>query len=141
MDDVLGNRPVASLGTALQGTMAGFTTSTANVPGGGNTFNIRGTTSINGGSPLVLVDNTVMENLSLLNLNDVESISVLKDASAAAIYGARASFGVILITTKKGKANSKPSIKYTNNFSISKPINVLKAASPTQTVNALKIGV
>lgn len=138
MDDVLGNRPVASLGTALQGTMAGFTTSTANVPGGGNTFNIRGTTSINGGSPLVLVDNTVMENLSLLNLNDVESISVLKDASAAAIYGARASFGVILITTKKGKANSKPSIKYTNNFSISKPINVLKAASPTQTVNALK---
>lgn len=74
MDDVLGNRPVASLGTALQGTMAGFTTSTANVPGGGNTFNIRGTTSINGGSPLVLVDNTVMENLSLLNLNDVESI-------------------------------------------------------------------
>ncbi|MBD0835379.1 TonB-dependent receptor [Aestuariibaculum suncheonense] len=138
MDDVLGSRPVTSLGSALQGTMTGFTSSSSNVPGGGNTFNIRGTTSINGGSPLILVDNTVMENLSLLNLNDVESITVLKDASAAAIYGARASFGVVLITTKKGKADQKPSIRYNNNFSVSKPINILKAASPIQTVSALK---
>lgn len=138
MDDVLGSRPVANLAAALQGTMAGFTTSSSNVPGGGNSFNIRGATSINGGSPLILVDNTVMENLNMLNLNDIESVTVLKDASAAAIYGARASFGVVLITTKKGKTNQRPSIHFSKNFSISKPINVLKAASPINTVKALK---
>lgn len=138
MDEVLGSRPVTSLGSALQGTMSGFTTSTSVLPGGDNSFNIRGITSINGGGPLILVDNTVMENLKMLNLNDIESITVLKDASAAAIYGARASFGVVLITTKKGKSNQKPSIRYTNNFSVSKPINILEAASPLETVTALK---
>ncbi|MBI6116810.1 SusC/RagA family TonB-linked outer membrane protein [Salegentibacter maritimus] len=138
MDDVLKSRPVTSLGSALQGTMSGFTSSTSNVPGGDNSFNIRGMTSINGGTPLVLVDNTVMENLKLLNLNDIESITVLKDASAAAIYGARASAGVVLITTKKGSSNQKPSISYTSNFSVSNPINILEAASPIETVTALK---
>ena len=71
-------------------------------PGASSSYNIRGNTSLNGGSPLVLVDNVQMD-ANLVNPEDVESISVLKDASSAAIYGARAAYGVILITTKKGR--------------------------------------
>ena len=63
-------------------------------------FNIRGTNSINGGNPLVLVDNVEMD-INMLNPEDIESVTVLKDAAASAIYGARAAFGVILVTTKK----------------------------------------
>ncbi|MEZ4901231.1 MAG: TonB-dependent receptor plug domain-containing protein [Spirosomataceae bacterium] len=72
-------------------------------------FNIRGYESINGGSPLV-VDNVPMD-LNLINPNDIDNISVLKDASAAAVYGARAAFGVVLVTTKSGKAG-KVSVNY-----------------------------
>lgn len=69
-------------------------------PGATSSFNIRGNTSLNGGSPLVLVDNVQMD-ANLVNPDDIESISVLKDAASASIYGARAAYGVILITTKK----------------------------------------
>lgn len=64
---------------------------------------MRGVTSLNGGDPLILVDNipTTSSELSRLNTNDIESISVLKDAASAAIYGARAAFGVVLVTTKR----------------------------------------
>lgn len=65
-------------------------------------YNIRGTTSINGGSPLVLVNNVPMD-INMIDPQDIESVSILKDAASAAIYGARAAFGVILITTKQGK--------------------------------------
>lgn len=138
MDDAVGNRPVTDIGAALQGALPGFTASSGPEPGSGNTFNIRGYTSINGGGPLILVDNTVMNNVKMLNVNDIESVTVLKDASAAAIYGARAAFGVVLITTKKGKANQKASVQYSNNFSISHPVNILEPASPIETVSALK---
>ena len=70
---------------------------------------IRGNTSLNGGSPLVLVDNVQMD-ANLVNPDDIESISVLKDAASASIYGARAAYGVILITTKKGKKSDKPTV-------------------------------
>ena len=68
-------------------------------------FNVRGFTSVNGGNPLILVDNVPYtgEDLSRLNPADIESVSVLKDAASAAIYGARAAFGVVLITTKSAK--------------------------------------
>ena len=138
MDKVLGDRPVTSLGAALQGAMAGFTTSSSVVPGAGNSFNIRGVTSINGGAPLILVDNVVQNNLYLLNPNDIETVTVLKDAASAAIYGARASFGVVLITTKKGKKNESLSIDYSNNFGFSTVINRPKMATPLQTVQGLK---
>lgn len=140
MDKVLGDRPVTSLGAALQGAMPGFTASSSAIPGAGNTFNIRGLESINGGSPLILVDNVVYNDLYLLNPADIESVSVLKDASSAAIYGARASFGVVLITTKKGKKNESLSINYNNNFATSHVTNLLKPASPIETLEALQAG-
>lgn len=140
MDKTLGDRPITSLGSALQGAMAGFTASSSAIPGGGNSFNIRGLESINGGSPLVLVDNVVYNDLYLLNPADIESVSVLKDASSAAIYGARASFGVILITTKKAKKNETLSINYNNNFAASYVNNLPKLASPIEMITTLKEG-
>lgn len=140
MDEVLGDRPVTGLGAALQGSIPGFTTSSSVVPGGGNTFNIRGEGSISGGSPLVLVDNVVFNDLYLLNPADIESVSVLKDASSAAIYGARASFGVVLITTKKGKKGERLSIGYNNNLAVSSVENLPRLASPLSMVQTLKAG-
>lgn len=140
MDKVLGDRPVTSLGSALQGAISGFTASSSAVPGGGNSWNIRGLESINGGAPLVLVDNVVYNDLNLLNPADIESVSVLKDASSAAIYGARASFGVVLITTKKAKKNERLSISYNNNFAVSNVMNLPELASPSDFINTLKDG-
>lgn len=76
-------------------------------PNAATTFNVRGATSLNGGQALLLVDGVETSDLSLLNPQDIESVSVLKDAASASIYGARAAFGVVLITTKKGKKNKK----------------------------------
>lgn len=140
MDKTLADRPVTSLGSALQGAMPGFTASTEVKPGGGNSFNIRGENSINGGSPLVLVDNVIFNDLYLLNPADIESVTVLKDASSAAIYGARASFGVILITTKKAKRNERLTINYNNNFAVSHVSNQLQLSSPIDMVQTLKDG-
>ena len=108
--DVLENRPITNIGQGLQGVVPNLnvTMSSGGAPGAGSDFNIRGTTSLNGGGPLVLVDNVQMD-ANLVNPDDVESISVLKDAASAAIYGARAAYGVILITTKKGKSG-KPTV-------------------------------
>lgn len=106
MADVLGDRPVINAAAALQGTMPGLVVSGASAPGQKKSFNIRGTLSINGGSPLVLIDN-VEGDLSVLNPDDIESVSVLKDAASAAIYGARAACGVILVTTKRPKGETK----------------------------------
>lgn len=103
---VLENRAVQNAGQALQGTVANLNVTTnPGSPGRigqGSAFQIRGLGDINGGAaPLVLIDG-VQGDLNLLNPIDIESISVLKDAASAAIYGARATFGVILVTTKKG---------------------------------------
>ncbi|MCX2839063.1 TonB-dependent receptor [Salinimicrobium sp. MT39] len=99
----IAERPVADITSSLQGLSPGLnvTQSTGKV-GAEPRINIRGFTSINGGQPLILIDG-VEGNLSNLNPNDVESISVLKDAGSAAIYGARAAFGVVLVTTKNAK--------------------------------------
>lgn len=138
MEKVLGDRPVTSLGAALQGAIGGFTTSSSVVPGEGNNFNIRGYESITGAAPLVLVDGVVQNNLYLLNPADIETVTVLKDASSAAIYGARASFGVVLITTKKGKKNEAIRIDYSGNFSFSKVNNRPQVATPEQIIQGLK---
>ena len=140
MDKVLGDRPVTSLGAALQGAIPGFTASSSATPGGDNNWNIRGANSINGGSPLILVDNVVYNDLNLLNPSDIESVSVLKDASSAAIYGARASFGVILITTKKAKKNESLTINYNNNFAFSKVSDIVEPATPMDFIRTLKEG-
>ena len=98
-------------------------------PGGGAQIRIRGGSSLNASNdPLIVIDGLAMDNygvqglanpLSMVNPNDIESFTVLKDASATAIYGSRASNGVIIITTKKGRSNQKPSFNYSGNVSIS----------------------
>ena len=121
--DAIVNRPVTDLTSALQGNVAGLNFSSDAVANGvgGETgaeikFNIRGIGSINGGEPYVLVDG-VEQSLQNVNPADIETISVLKDASAAAIYGSRAAGGVIVITTKRGKVG-KMAVNYSANFSM-----------------------
>ena len=117
----LKDRPVSNVGRALQGVIPNLNvTLSSGQPGAGATYNIRGTTSPNGGSPLVLIDG-VETYPDRINSNDIESITVLKDASSAAIYGARGAFGVILITTKSGKYNEKAEVSYNGYFSVSSP--------------------
>lgn len=104
----LESRPIANLGAGLQGLIPNLNITTSNGRATTNpNFNIRGFTSVNGGDPLIIVDNIPfsMDEVARINPNDVETVSVLKDAAAAAIYGARASFGVVLITTKKAKGS------------------------------------
>lgn len=92
-----------NLGSAIQGKIAGVTVESAGgAPGSGVTLQIRGAGSLNNNNPLILVDDIPTSSMNSLNPNDIESMQVLKDASAAAIYGSRAANGVILITTKTG---------------------------------------
>lgn len=128
MDDVLGERPVTNVKNALQGSMPGLMVSGGASPGKAKSFNIRGTVSINGMNPLVLIDN-VEGDIDLLNPEDIESVTVLKDAASSAIYGARAAAGVILITTKKAKKGEKFNLNYNANFGFQTSINSPKQAS------------
>ena len=118
----LENRSAHSLSTMLQGSVPGLniTTSSGN-PGSTGSLNIRGYTSINGASPLVLIDGAVGD-INRVNPNDVESISVIKDAAAAAVYGARAAFGVILVTTKSGAdTKGKSVVRYSGRWGWEEP--------------------
>jgi len=128
MKETVGDRPITNIGAALQGAIPGLSISGASAPGQSKSYNIRGTLSINGGSPLILIDN-VEGDIDALNPNDIESVSVLKDAASAAIYGARAAGGVILITTKHPKDRQKCQIDYSFNLgferSISRPQQAL----------------
>ena len=116
-------RPIQTLGQGLQGTIPNLNIDfVSGEPGQAPNINIRGFTSINGGSPLILIDNVPMDarDLNFIAPSDIKSVSVLKDAASAAIYGARAAYGVILITTKSGTREGV-NIDYTNNFSWGKP--------------------
>lgn len=120
---VLEARPIQTVAQGLQGTVPNLNIDfLSGEPGGAPTINIRGITSINGGNPLILVDNVPMDagDLNFIAPSDIKSISILKDASSAAIYGARAAYGVILITTKSGIQDGI-SIDYNNNFSWGRP--------------------
>ncbi len=110
------DRPVTQLTQALQGNVPNLNiVFGSGKPGTSGSVNIRGNTSINGGDPLILIDG-ILGTLDRVNVNDVESVTVLKDASAAAVYGARGAFGVILVTTKKGKVDGKAAIDYSTNY-------------------------
>lgn len=119
-EKVLEDRPIVNLGQGLQGTIPNLNITTSGQPGSGSTFNVRGETSINGGSPLVLVDGVQMDP-NLINPQDVASVSVLKDAASASIYGARAAYGVILITTKSGKKNQPTHVSLDASVSFNSP--------------------
>lgn len=117
--------PNVSLGSALQGTVPGMNVGTVTKAGTDPDMSIRGRTSISGSNnPLIVLDGIIYRgNIVDLNMNDIESIDVLKDASSAAIYGSQASNGVLLITTKSVKTMSKPIIEYSGSFSIQESSN------------------
>jgi TonB-dependent SusC/RagA subfamily outer membrane receptor len=124
----LQNRPVPNVGSALQGVMAGLNVTTnygGGAPGSAKTINVRGFTGFNGqlAGPLILVDG-LETDINSINVNDIENISLLKDAASSAVYGSRAPNGVLLITTKQGKKNQPARFSYSNNFAYAKPLNV-----------------
>ena len=112
VDKTIDSRPITDIGRALQGAVPGLVVSTTSGElGGAPTIKIRGNVGSPNGdaNPLILVDNVEITDISLVNPDDIESISVLKDAASASIYGARGAFGVVLITTKskeQGKART-----------------------------------
>ena len=121
--DVFEGRPTANATQMLEGVVPNLNISLSDgKPGRTADFNVRGAGSINGGSALVLIDG-VEGDPSMLNPNDIESISVLKDAAASAIYGARAPFGVVLITTKNA-TEGKPKVTWSSSYSLQSPQNV-----------------
>ncbi|SKB85578.1 TonB-linked outer membrane protein, SusC/RagA family [Sphingobacterium nematocida] len=111
--DKLTNRPIMNLAAALGGTAPGIRVTQGNGNPGGEdvSIRIRGTGSFNNNNPLILVDGAVADMVPL-NTDDIENISILKDAASAAIYGSRAANGVILVTTKKGKKGEAPKITF-----------------------------
>ncbi|MBO9199519.1 MULTISPECIES: TonB-dependent receptor [Niastella] len=128
----LNKRTTASPMQALQGNVTGVQVVTTGAPGGSPTVRIRGVGSFNNTSPLYVVDGMFVDNIDFLNTNDIGEMSILKDASAAAIYGVRAANGVVIITTKKGKYNQKTRITYNGYFGIQKPTGNYKLANGSQ---------
>ena len=118
----LENRTSHSLTNMLQGSVPGLNiTTSSGTPGASGSINIRGVTSINDAEPIVVIDGAIGD-LDRVNPNDVQSISVIKDAAAAAVYGARAAYGVILITTKSGSdKDGKAIVKYSGKFGWEEP--------------------
>jgi TonB-linked SusC/RagA family outer membrane protein len=120
--EAIEGKPVANLSQALQGVSPNLIIQQRSFePGQGLNINIRGLGTLGNNDPLVVIDGIVGGDINLLNPNDVENISVLKDAGSAAIYGSRAANGVLLITTKKGRKNEKPSLSYDGNFGVTSP--------------------
>lgn len=131
-EEVLGSRPIPDFARGLQGTMPGLS---IQVPAGGElgsnpVIRIRGHVgSVSGGSsPLILVDNVEIPNIQFLNPNDIETVTVLKDAASASIYGSKAAFGVILITTKTGAGSERTNVSYSNNFVFQTPFKPIDIA-------------
>lgn len=146
MDEVIANRPLSKAADALQGTVPGLlVSSNGNAPGKSKSFQIRGAYSVgiknDDGSygatikPLVLIDN-VEGDLDMINPEDIETITVLKDAASGAIYGARAAGGVILVTTKRPKGETTFQLNYNNNFAFASAMNLPEQAPLTEYLKA-----
>lgn len=132
-------RPQTDVTKALQGAVPGLTITSSNgdITSSGNaTMRIRGAGTLSNSqtsNPLIVVDGVPVDDLSFINPDDIQEISVLKDASSSAIYGTRAAFGVILITTKSPSTKDRVSVKYTNNFGWTGPTTLPKYSDvPTQ---------
>lgn len=128
------DQPVTRLEGALQGRVTGLTVTTNNgQPGSASTVRVRGLTTFNDNNPLYVIDGVVVDNggIGFLNESDIESVEVLKDAVSASIYGTRAATGVILVTTKKGKAG-RTQINYSGYYGISGPARKLDLLNATQ---------
>ncbi|WP_345954320.1 TonB-dependent receptor [Mucilaginibacter sp. PAMB04168] len=138
----LQSRPITDVGRGLQGVVPGLTITTATGDIGTDPkIRLRGlrgsvNTGAGGAAPLILVDNAEIPSLQLINPDDIESISVLKDAASASIYGTRAAFGVILITTKSGKRNGTNTVTYSNNLAWAAPLNTPKMSLASENSQA-----
>lgn len=129
--DVIEDRPIKSVADALQGTALGVTvTSAAGQPGEFSKIKIRGDASLNSDGALVLIDG-MPGDLNQVNPQDIENISVLKDAASSAIYGARAAEGVILVTTKSGKS-TKTRVEYSGNISFNTPTRIPESTTAAE---------
>jgi TonB-dependent starch-binding outer membrane protein SusC len=129
--------PATNVGQALQGRVAGVTIGNENAPGGNVMVRIRGFGTINDNSPLFVIDGVPTKgDLNTLNLNDIESVQVLKDASAASVYGSRAGNGVVIVTTKKGKAG-KPKFTYDAYYGIQQPGKLLSMLNTQEFANLI----
>lgn len=134
--EVIEERPITNLAQGLQGVVPNLNiTFPSGQPGQGAQYNIRGITSINGGEPLILIDG-IPGDPNLINPKDIASVSVLKDAASAAIYGARAAYGVILITTKSPE-KGKIQVQYSANFATKTPTVLPQAVTDTYTSMSL----
>jgi len=130
--DELTNIPSSSPMAALTGKVPGVNILNSGGPGNGPTVQIRGIGSFSNSSPLYVVDGVFYDNINFLNNDDIQDMSILKDASAAAIYGVKAANGVVLITTKKGVKNQKAKVTYNGYVGIQKATNVLKMANSAE---------
>lgn len=124
--------PTSSPMAALQGKVSGVNVVNSGVPGAGPTVQIRGIGSFSNNTPLYVVDGMFYDNINFLNNGDIEEISVMKDASAAAIYGVRAANGVVIITTKRGKNNQRPEITYDGYVGVQTVSNLIDMCSSDQ---------
>src|SRR5690606_15698641 len=131
VEEVLGSRPIPDVGRGLQGTVPGLSIVVPSGEVGSDpVIKIRGQIgSIVGSSnPLILVDNVEIPSIQMVNPDDIESISVLKDAASTSIYGAKAAFGVVLITTKKGAKMDGNEVSYSTNLSFQSPFKDIDIA-------------
>lgn len=132
--DQLSKQATSSPMAALQGMVSGVQVINSGAPGSSPTVKVRGVGSISDyATPLYVVDGVFQDNIDFLSSNDIESLTVLKDASAAAIYGVRAANGVILVTTKKGSKDHL-SINYEGYGGVQVPINIMKMSNKAQYV-------
>jgi TonB-linked SusC/RagA family outer membrane protein len=128
VDETMTSRSLTNVSSGLQGMLPGLSVSQNSGMAGRNdvTLMIRGMGTVNNAEPLVVVDGMPDVDINRLNMNDIENISILKDAASAAIYGSRAANGVILITTKSGKGSDKVSINFSGNYAMSYPTNSIE---------------
>lgn len=138
--DEVSKHLTASPMQALQGKIPGLQVINTGQPGSSPKVRIRGVGNYDNDKqgPLYVVDGMFFDNIDFLNNSDIENISILKDASAAAIYGVRAANGVILVTTKRGVTNSRPQITYDGYFAIQKASNLVKMANSQQYATVMK---
>ncbi|MTK52992.1 TonB-dependent receptor [Paludibacter sp.] len=128
----LSSLPVPSVSDAMQGRAAGVQVISSGTPGSDATFRIRGTGTINDSNPLFVIDGLpVSSGLNQLNMDDIESLQILKDASATAIYGSRGANGVVIITTKKGKGD-KSHINFNYSFGLQEATHTIKMLNASQ---------
>lgn len=126
------DKPVSNIAEALQGRASGVMITNSGAPGSNSTIRIRGLGTINDSSPLIVIDGVPTDlNLNAINQNDVETIDILKDASATAIYGSRGANGVIIISTKKGK-DGKGVISFSANAAVNKALGTPKLLNASQ---------